>query len=211
MNVLTETPKKLPKELASIANNVAKGHAKEIGKEIRKFVVMKAKDVIKFINQEKKAIATESQVSTSLFIRGHERVPLKYFGAKQTKKGVTYRVSGKRGSDKKFKDSRGFIQSGFGPKIARLGNHVFVRGGPGVDPKKQPRKPIRKLYGPSVLGVYIVNDLVEFSQEQLSDELGKQVERRVRAIIVNQIRKQGRVEGISTEAINQRIQARFAK
>ena len=194
MNVLTETPKKLPKELASIANKVAKAHAKEIGKEIRKEVVMKAKEVIKFIKQEKKA--SENDISTNLFIRGHERVPLKQFGARQTKKGVSYKIN--------KKEKRKNVISAFRPNIPRLGNHVFLR-------ETKSRKPIRKLYGPSVLGVYIVNKMVEFSQEQLSDELGKQVERRVRTIIVNQIRKQGRVEGISTEAINQRIQARFAK
>ena len=194
MNVLTETPKKLPKELASIANKVAKGHAKEIGKEIRKEVVMKAKDVIKFIKQEKKA--TENDISTNLFVRGNERVPLKQFGARQTKKGVSYKIS------KKHK--RKTVPSAFGPNIPRLGSHVYAR-------QTKSRLPIRKLYGPSVLGVYLKNDMLKFSEEQLSDELEKQVTKRVRAIIVNQIKKQGRVEGLSTEAINSRIQARFAK
>ena len=193
-NVLSETPKKLPRELASIANKVAKGHRKEIGKEIRKHVVMKSKAVLKYITQDK--IATKEHISTNLFIRGNKRSPLKDFGAKQTKKGVSYRISKKH--------PRKTVNSAFGPKIPRLGNHVFLRKG-------KNRLPIRKLYGPSMLAVYLKNDLRVFSVNQLSDEMGKQVNRRVRAIIVNQIKKQGRAEGISTETLNQRIQTRFQK
>lgn len=192
MNVLTETPKQLPKELVRLSNNIAKEHKKAIGREVRKFVAIKNKDILKHINQTKKA--TVGSYDAKLELRGVIRIPLKYFGARQTKKGVSYRI-GKQGS-------RGKISNAFGPNIPRLGGHVWVREG-------KARLPIRKLYGPSVLASYLKNDLLQWSSDQLSDELGKQAAKRVRSIIVNQIKKQGRAEGISTDLINDRIKQRL--
>ena len=192
MNVLTETPKQLPKELARLSNNIAKEHKKSIGREVRKFVAIKNKDILKHINQTKKA--TVGSYNAKLELRGAIRIPLKYFGARQTKKGVSYRI-GKQGSRSK-------ISNAFGPNIPRLGGNVWVREG-------KSRLPIRKLYGPSVLASYLKNNLLQWSSDQLSDELGKQAAKRVRSIIVNQIKKQGRAEGISTDLINDRIKQRL--
>lgn len=192
MNVLTETPKKLPAELARLSNNIAKEHRKSIAKEVRKHVLIQNKGVLKSINITKEA--SKGSFDARLKLKRSERPSLKYFGARQTKAGVTYRISKKR--------SKKTIKGAFGPKIPRLGGNVYSR-------TSKKRLPIRKLYGPSVLGVYLRNDLLPWSKEQLSDELGKQTAKRVRAIIVSQIKKQGRVEGLSTEMINSRIKQRL--
>lgn len=192
MNVLTETPKKLPAELARLSNNIAKAHRKEIARETRKHVAIKNKDALRTIDISKKA--SPGSYDARLKLNRTARPSLKYFGARQTKKGVSYRIS--------KKSARKTINGAFGPNIPRLGGNVYLR-------TSKKRLPIRKLHGPSVLGVYLKNDLLPWSKEQLSDELGKQTAKRVRAIIVSQIKKQGRVEGLSTEMINSRIKQRL--
>jgi len=192
MNVLTETPKKLPKQLSMVTNAVTKEHKKAIGREVRNHVLIKLKDVLNQIKQTK--YSKPGSYDAILEMKGRARIPLKYFGARQTKMGVSYKINKKDGTQK--------IKSAFGPKIPRLGKHVWLR-------TTKKRTPIEKVLGPSLLACYLKNDLLTWSEEQLSDELGKQAAKRVRALIVSAIRKQGRAEGISTELINDRIKQRL--
>ncbi len=69
-------------------------------------------------------------------------VPLRDFGAKQTARGVSFKVS-KKGSRKTYtrKGRSAFI-------VTRIGGHVFVRTGP--NPKGANQAPIKKVYGPSL-------------------------------------------------------------
>lgn len=69
-------------------------------------------------------------------------LPLKSFQAKQTKRGVTFKVA-RRGKRKYYtrKEQNAFL-------IARFGNHVFVRTG--ADPPGPEKVNIAKVYGPSL-------------------------------------------------------------
>jgi hypothetical protein len=190
-NLLEDYPKKLPREVAGIANKVAKAHTKAISKQVRNRIAITNKEALKSVPVTKKATATD--IDARLMVKKTFRPSLKAFKARQTKQGVSYKISKQEGVKK--------IKSAF--ILPQLGGHVFKRKG-------NKRFPIQKLRGPSVWGVYVKNELIQWSVEELSDEFGKQVARRQRAIIVNAIKKQGRAKGLSTEQINQQIQNRFA-
>ena len=199
-NVLSEVPRKLPKQVEMVINNTAKGQVKTIAKKISTEIAITQTNVKKYIRQEKKAMANEDEISANVFVRGRKRFPLKYFKARQTKKGVSYKIKKGKGNTKR-------INSAFGPNIGKLGNHVYMRGSPGSDPKGQPRTPIRKLWGPSVLAVYLKNGMLEQSEIEIAMEMEKQVAKRLRSIVVSQIKKMGRVSGLSESQINKQLQA----
>lgn len=200
-NVLTEMPKRLPREMAMVANKTVKAHGNQIsatingGKKATKTIpnpiAITQKEIKKTIGQVKKASPTD--LVAKLKIARDPRPSLKAFKARQTKSGVTYKIS-KKGKRQKIKSA--FI-------VKTKGGHVFARQG-----KK--RLPIRKLKGPSILAVYLKNELLAWSKEELSEEQQKQILRRIRAITVSAIRRQGRVEGLSTEQINQQIKAKLS-
>jgi len=192
-NVLDGMTNRLPKELVTVTNKTTKAHVREISKQIRKKITITNKEVLKVVTQTRKAHL--SDITAEITIPRTLRPSLKSFKARQTKKGVTYKI------DKTGK--RRTVQGAFGPNIARLGKHVYLRTG-------KSRLPIRKLKGPSVLGVFLKNDLAQWSVEQIADQMGKEVEKRVRAITVSAIRKKGRANGLSTDQINQRIKAKFS-
>ena len=191
-NVLSEVPKKLPKQVEIVINNTAKGQVKTIAKKIGAEIVIAQKEIKKFLRLEKKALASEDEISANLFIRGQARIPLKRFKARQIKMGVSYKISKRKGTKK--------VKSAFGPKIQNLGKHVFMR-------ESKERVPIRKLYGPSILAVYLKNGMLEQSEIEIAMEMEKQVTKRLRSIVVSQIKKMGRVSGLSESQINKQLQA----
>lgn len=178
----------LQKEAAYAATNTVKFHKKQIAKSVTKHVALKQKDVKEVIDVER--ASRGRQPTASLTVNKTKRLSLKRFGARQTKSGVSYRISktGKRGK----------IHDAFGPKIPRLGNHVFRRKGKG-------RLPIVKLYGASVAGVYGKQQLIKISKVQLEERLAYELNRRVRAVKIRLLRRQGRKDGLSKEQINQQI------
>lgn len=69
-------------------------------------------------------------------------IPLKAFAARQTRKGVTFKVS-------RIGNRRVYVRQGQpGFIVNSLGGHVFVRKGP--EPPGPPKAPIHKVYGPSL-------------------------------------------------------------
>lgn len=179
----------IQKEMVIAVNRTAKFEKKQIAKRVSKEVAIKQKDAKKVIDVRK---AQRGRPTAEVNLHKTNRLPLKRFGARQTKSGVSYRISKKGGRQK--------ISNAFGPNIGRLGNHVFVR----VSKK---RKPIRKLYGVSVAGVYGKHNMIVASKKGLSERLEYELNRRVRAINVRLIRRNGRKKGLSTDAINQQIAA----
>lgn len=100
----------------------------------------------------KKAITIRKSGSKlTLFIEASgSPIPIRDYGARAGKRGVTYRVS-KGGKRKLYENKygKGFI-------VDRLGGHVFVRSGPA---RKGGKAPIRKVYGPSIPQYFVTRVL----------------------------------------------------
>lgn len=191
-NLASEFPKKLPKEVVRINNNTAKAHRKEIGKNIRQYLNVSAKGALEPVDITKRA--SIGSFSAEITVDKTERPGLKYFGARQTKKGVSYKID--KGGKRKT------IKGAFGPGIDRLGGHVFKRKG-------KERLPIMKLRGVSIARVYTRRDLVSVSATQIRERMEYESLRRLRALNVTIIRRQGRRQGLSTEQINQKIKSKL--
>jgi hypothetical protein len=97
------------------------------------------------------------------------RLGLQYFNARQTKTGVSYKISKKGG--------RKSVAGAFmGPKpgilAPRLNGGVFARVG-------AERLPIVKLKGVSPYGVYAKNDMKKEEVERIQKDLQTEMERRI--------------------------------
>lgn len=105
--------------------------------------------------------------------QGHP-IPLKHLGARQTRKGVTY---------KSGLGQKGFAQSAF--TVDRFGRNVFKRSG-------KSRVPIDKLYGPSPGEMYESGGVAKKAIEVATQELPKQIKERVRFLT---LKAQGKLKG----------------
>ncbi len=106
-------------------------------------------------------------------LRKTKRLPLKAFKPRQTRKGVSYRISKRTGRNRV---AGAFIS----PK---LGNHVYKRRG-------KSRLPIDKLHGPSPWGVFVLKRMKPPSVREIQGELRKQVDRRIK---FNVLKRSGRI------------------
>lgn len=156
---LRRRPDLLLKQIAGALNDTAKHERSNVSKLIREKVNIQKKDLDKHIAIRS---ATPKHLEAQVLIQKTERIPLKYFGARQTKKGVTYRIAraatppGKTGRRAAGPKER--IPDAFGPNIPRLGGNVFRRKRVGSGQKAK-RLPIVKLFGPSAWGVFIRHDM----------------------------------------------------
>jgi hypothetical protein len=171
--------KKFKVELAAAMNATAKKAKGQISKRIRTELAVKASDVNKLINQRRKASA--SVLVASVGLSKTARLPLRDFGARQTKAGVSYMISRTKG--------RQTIQGAFqGPRPGvmnvRWRGNVFKRVG------KQ-RLPIVKLMGPSPWGVFVKGNMTPKQRKDIEDELSKQMDRRIK---LNILRAEGLVK-----------------
>lgn len=129
---------------------------RKVGVSVRKVASdsIRQKLAIKAAIAKKAITIRRSGNKLTLFIEASgSPIPLREYGARQTAKGVSYKVSKTRGRriyENKF--GKGFI-------VERLGGHVFARVEP--EPKgvkrairsllgRSKRAKIRKIYGPSV-------------------------------------------------------------
>lgn len=169
---IADTGRQLRKELAIAANAAARKGKSVVNKQIRTELVIKAKDLRPTIRMGRKA--NTDDITTSVSVSKTQRISLREFGARQTRKGVSYRVSKSSGR----RTATGAFQ-GPSPKVrlVRWRGHVFTR-------LKKTRLPIAKLYGPSAWGVFVVGKKIDPSTEQIQAELVKQVERRIRFILL---------------------------
>jgi hypothetical protein len=149
----------MEKAIARASKRVASGAKTKVSKELRQVVAIKAGDI-------NKTLKTTNHKRGAVFaILETDRIPLKYFGARQTAKGVSYKLDKAKG--------RSFIAGAFGPNIPRLGNHVFKRQG-------KARKPIVKLFGVSTWAVFIEKkmykptegDIQKKFEDRLKHEIG---------------------------------------
>lgn len=166
------TGRKLRKELAVAVNATGNRCKAIIAKQIGKELAVAQKEIKTTIRQTRRA--GELDISATIEVKKEARLGLNKFGARQTQKGVSYKVSKSRG--------RSFIQGAFqGPrpglmKASWKGN-VFKRVG-------KSRLPIQKLHGPSVWGVFVVGDKIGPSTAETVQELKKQVDRRIRFLVL---------------------------
>lgn len=155
---LRRKPELLLKQVAGALNDTAKHEKSNISKLIREKVNIQKRDLDKHIFISR---ASPKHLVAQVHLEKTDRLSLKYFGARQTKKGVTYRIAKAAtppGKGKRRAGPRERITDAFGPNIPRLGGNVYRRkllgGG-----KKAARLPIMKLLGPSPWGVFIRHDM----------------------------------------------------
>ena len=175
--VLAGTKKKVSREMKIAVNATAKKTKTEVSKQIRAELAVKAKVVKETISVTK---ATDSLAGAVVMVKQTKRIPLRDFGARQTKKGVSYKISKKGG--------RKFVAGAFqGPRPGAMKaswrGRVFKRIG-------KERLPITQLWGPSPWGAMVKKKMKPIAVRKANKELEKQIERRIR---FNVLKKQGLV------------------
>lgn len=162
-----EAKKSFTKELAGAINAVSKKTKLQIGRDIRSTVAMKKDESEKPLSIRAKA--TEQNLTAIVTLKKTKRLGLRHFGARQDKRGVSYKI-GKKGG-------RSRVDGAFqGPKpgVMRMkwrGN-AFKRVGTS-------RLPIVQLKGVSAYGAYAKNELAGPQVTAIESELTKQMERRI--------------------------------
>lgn len=179
IDATTKAKKKFRKELAAAVNAVSKKTRLDMGRSVRATVNMKKDESEKPISV--RSSATEQNLSAVVTLKKTPRLGLRHFGAKQNKKGVTYKISKSGG--------RSLAPGAFmGPKPGAVktswkGN-AFRRVGKG-------RLPIIQIKGVSAYGVYVKNSLTGPQLKVIAEELSKQMERRIN---LNVLRASGLVK-----------------
>lgn len=177
LKLLTEavraSGRKLPVEIASVLNQVARKTKGTVNKQIRVILAAKKKTVDKGISVPIKANAKSFRAVVKL--GKTKRIPLRDFAARQGARGVKYRISKQGG--------RKLLPSGF--IVGSLGEHVFSRTGKFAVATKGRyaglrREKIAKRKGPSPWGVFVKNKLEKPTGQEVQVELLKQMDRRIK-------------------------------
>ena len=174
-----EAKKSFSKELASAINQVSKKTKLQIGRAIRDTINMKKDESEKPLSI--RANATENNLTAIVSLKKTPRLGLRHFGARQDKRGVSYKISKNGG--------RGRVDGAFqGPrpgvmKTSWKGN-AFKRTG-------NKRLPIVQIKGVSAYGAFVKNNLTQPRVAFVRDELHKQIERRIN---LNVLRANGLVK-----------------
>jgi hypothetical protein len=167
---IEDTGRSLRKELSIACNQTANKSKSIISKQIASELATSQKTIRTTIRIAQKA--KDSEIQAVVEVKKEKRISLKEFGARQTKKGVSYKISKSRGR----KTIPGAFQ---GPKPGsinvRTKGNVFKRVG-------KSRLPIVKLFGPSSWGVFVVGKKQGPSVAETEAELKKQIDRRIRFI-----------------------------
>lgn len=162
-----KSKKSIKKELAGAINATSKKTKLQVGRDIRKTVNLKKDEAERPLSL--RATATEANLVAVVSLKKTKRLGLRHFGARQDKRGVSYKI-GKTGG-------RSRVNGAFqGPrpgvmKMSWKGN-AFRRVG-------KERLPIVMLKGVSAYGAYAKNDLEGPQVEEINKELSKQMERRI--------------------------------
>jgi hypothetical protein len=175
--LLGESSKQVGRNVATALNATGKLAKSQIAKEITTELATPQKIVKQQISATK---AAGGNLSVTITLKKTNRMSLRFFGARQTKKGVSYKVSKSKG--------RKFVPGAFqGPrpgvmKASWKGN-VFKRVGTS-------RLPIQKLQGPSPWGVFVKKKAVRKVEKLINVELKKQLDRRIRFLT---LKAQGKI------------------
>jgi hypothetical protein len=167
------------KAVSGAINDVMKGARTQIKREVAKEVKIKVGVVAKSI---KIVRATPKNLTSTLIGDSTRRPNLTRFGAKQTKKGVTYRI--KKSGKRQRIDSAFIVKRGgkFGTAFKRQG---------------KTRLPIVSLKGPSINAVILKNRIDQEATFGIAKKLPKRIEARVSLLIVREGVKSARRIGIT--------------
>lgn len=155
--------KNLPREMSIVSGKTARRGKSIIAKEVATELAVPQKVIRAQVTSRK-----VGKTGAATHLSKSKRIPLRDFKARQTKKGVSYKISKTGG--------RRMIAGAFqGP---RPGQHqwsgrVFIRKG-----KK--RLPIQQLFGPSPWGVFVKKKKDRATKQKLHAELRKQIAERLR-------------------------------
>lgn len=166
-NMLKGSKPKVAQQLSIAINDTQKKITVKASRAITEELAVKASVVKQKIKGKR---ATKGDLSAKVTVKASNRLSLREFGAKQNKRGVTYKISKTKG--------RKLIAGAFqGPKpgvvkISWRGN-VFKREG-------KPRLPIVKRSGPSPWGVYVKSGKDPGIRKEARQILREQIERRIK-------------------------------
>lgn len=182
--MLRDNPERFLRVAAGAINDTAKHVASFISKAIRDRVNIRKADIDKHI---KRTQATPEKLSATVTLAKSYRLPLKYFGARQTRDGVTYQIDrttrlvGQSGAMAKAlggnraKSTRDRISDAF--IVDKIGGNVFhraERNGQTVG-----RLPIEKLHGPSPWGVFVKAGLRQPTEADANSFLANRIRHRM--------------------------------
>jgi hypothetical protein len=165
-SALKDEPVKLAKAVAGAINDTAIHEAGQIVKLIRSRVNIQKEEIQKNIGR---TAAMPSRLEAVVTLAESARLPLKYFGARKTAKGITYRIS-TDGPAKLLKHA--FI-------VGRLGGNVFLRKNDKATGKMVARLPIRKADGVSAWAVFLAGGGPEKAQADADAYLQNRLEHRL--------------------------------
>ncbi len=171
-NALKGTNKNIRSELAIAVNATTKKTKTAINKQVRSELAVTAKSVNRGLAVSRKADRKSKQPTGEVTLSKTARLPLKDFKPRQTKKGVSYKISKTQG--------RSTVSGAFmGPKPgvmkASWKGNVFKRVG-------QSKLPIVKLQGPSPWGAFVKKGMARTVKKESKRELDKQIKRRIRFV-----------------------------
>lgn len=158
----------ITRELRVAVNAAARKTKTIVSRNVRSELAVTAREVNKLITVTVRS--TGNYPTATIRLRKSQRLSLKGFSPRQTKKGTSYRISKTEG--------RKTVAGAFrGPRpgviAQRLGGHVYKRLG-------KSRKPIVKMHGPSPWGTFKVKNMKLPTEQESRSELRKQIERRIR-------------------------------
>lgn len=161
------TARELRKELEIAVNKTANKAKSIIAKQIAKELNVPQNAIKSKIRSPRRA--GPLSITAEVALIKDARIGLQYFQAKQTKQGVSYKISKTEGR----KTAPGAFIS------EKLYGGVFKRRG-------KTRLKIDKLKGPSPWGVFVVGKKIGPSADEIEVELKKQVDDRVKFLLLKQ-------------------------
>ena len=164
----------LPKEIAKAINETAKKTRTTLNRGAREELATKAKAINAVMKLPKKA--NKNKLRTTVIVDKTGQIPLRDYGARQTRAGVSYKISktqGRKTVPHAFQGPR--------PGVHKWGGRVFIREG-------QARTPIQQMWGPSPWGVVVKRKIDAKAAAEAGPMLKKEIEERIR---VNVLKRSG--------------------
>jgi hypothetical protein len=183
--------KKMKKELAAAINAVSKKTKLQMGRDVRNTINLKKDEAEKPISI--RASAAEGSLFAVVQLKKTPRLGLRHFGARQDKRGVSYKISkhgGRARIDGAFQGPKpGVIKPSWkGNVFARVGGNVKMTKG---RYQGKMRQQIEQKKGVSAYGAYVKNNLAAPLVSDIESELMKQINRRIN---LNILRAEGLVK-----------------
>ena len=172
-----DAPKMLAREIIIAVNATAKKTRTTMNREVRTELAVTAGSINKVLKIKR---ASKSRLGATVTLEKEDRLPLKDFKPRQTRAGVSYRIS-KRGGRKTAPDA--FMGPRPGVIASKLRGHVYKRRG-------RARKPINMLHGASPWGVFMKRRLRIPTIADGEKELHKQLSKRIR---FQQLKRTGQI------------------